>query len=178
MAARNVSCRECGEPQKARGLCKVHYDKLWRSGQLKTARTTRRDVTLRDALGRKNCIKCDKRKAEADFAKGRLRKDGLAPYCKQCVREDWRRSYRDGVYGLPQGTVAKMLAKQNYRCAVCRKQIGESASVDHDHSCCPELPACGKCVRGILCVKCNTYMGYIADSVEVYQSAIAYLQRR
>lgn len=28
--------------------------------------------------------------------------------------------------------------------------------VDHDHACCDKERSCGKCVRGVLCPKCNT----------------------
>ena len=34
-------------------------------------------------------------------------------------------------------------------------------NVDHDHACCPEGGrSCGKCIRGLLCMECNKYLGF------------------
>jgi hypothetical protein len=45
--------------------------------------------------------------------------------------------------------------------------------VDHDHGCCPdEKRSCGGCVRGLLCLRCNTGLGYIE---RMYELATAYL---
>lgn len=31
--------------------------------------------------------------------------------------------------------------------------------VDHDHACCPGIKSCGKCVRGVVCNRCNSAIG-------------------
>jgi hypothetical protein len=67
-------------------------------------------------------------------------------------------------------------------CAVCRRPFGAAGRVfaDHDHACCPAqvdqtAKTCGKCIRGLLCFRCNTALGYI----ELYRDrADDYLARR
>jgi hypothetical protein len=73
-----------------------------------------------------------------------------------------------------------MLAGQGQACAMCRRPFkkGERVCADHDHACCPPSPTtaktCGKCIRGLLCFRCNTALGYI----ELYRDrADAYLAR-
>lgn len=40
-------------------------------------------------------------------------------------------------------------------CEICGDKPDVSLHVDHDHNCCHSEVTCGKCVRGILCSKCN-----------------------
>lgn len=171
-----VQCSECGNPQKARGLCQKHYDNKRRSGQIETVRRTRRDPTVRDANGNKLCIKCSVWYPESNFARNALRKDGLAAYCKLCVRVNWDESYRVVRFGLSKGSIERILIAQNYKCAICSAGVDRSSPVDHDHKCCPGRSACGACVRGIICRTCNSYLGYVNDSVDVFESAIRYLK--
>lgn len=58
-------------------------------------------------------------------------------------------------------------------CFVCGEF--EKLRVDHDHSCCPENQSCDKCVRGILCHKCNTALGLLDDDVNKIMSLATYL---
>jgi hypothetical protein len=51
-----------------------------------------------------------------------------------------------------------MLTAQDGHCAICPttpEQNGKALAVDHDHECCPGRRSCGKCVRGLLCDRCN-----------------------
>lgn len=50
--------------------------------------------------------------------------------------------------------------------------------IDHDWKCCPTaVGICGKCVRGVLCSRCNTGIGMFKDDVTILRSAIEYLSR-
>ena len=71
-----------------------------------------------------------------------------------------------------------MLAAQGNACAMGGEPIeeGQPVFIDHDHACCPaEKSSCGRCVRGLLCLKCNVALGYIEG---MYKLARAYLARQ
>lgn len=68
-----------------------------------------------------------------------------------------------------------LYAKQNGRCATCGRHQplhGDRGNkvmcVDHSHK-------NGK-VRGMLCAKCNSVLGYVKDDIRVLESMIAYLK--
>jgi hypothetical protein len=54
--------------------------------------------------------------------------------------------------------------------------LGEPAVIDHDHACCPGENSCGQCVRALLCIYCNTGIGYFKDEPERLEQAAAYLR--
>jgi hypothetical protein len=143
-----------------------------------------------------NCLKCQEFKPLTAFAKCSKRTDKLQPWCKKC-RADYNRVYsretqrgkrRYGAmtpeqrrlrkvafsYGVDGETYARMLREQNGVCALCKKpetmRNRENLCVDHDH-------ATGR-VRGLLCQKCNQGLGYLGDTVESLEAAIAYIKSR
>jgi hypothetical protein len=98
---------------------------------------------------------------------------------RDLVRERRRQAY----YGITPAAFKKLLAIQNNSCAICKTPHDPSLyrnwkvlAVDHDHSCCDKTPCCGKCVRGLLCVKCNKGIGMFEDSIELLNTAIDYLR--
>lgn len=62
-------------------------------------------------------------------------------------------------------------------CAICGNKCtsGRTLSVDHDHSCCPGSASCGKCIRGLLCTRCNMGLGYFLDDANRLRAAVSYL---
>lgn len=70
---------------------------------------------------------------------------------------------RDGLSKYHKIKSKYKLTKEQYDlmakdgCYICSSK--EFLNVDHDHSCCPGLKSCGKCVRGIVCGSCNTSLG-------------------
>lgn len=73
-----------------------------------------------------------------------------------------------------------MFEAQGGVCAICHKRPDELKKrgtkrlhIDHDHSCCPGVRSCGKCVRGLLCFTCNRDLTaiekpYWVDAAKVY----------
>lgn len=92
----------------------------------------------------------------------------------------WNRAYRFARLGITEERFNEMLEAQGHACAMCHEPFGDAfPQFDHDHNCCePDLTghakSCGKCVRGLLCFRCNTALGYI----EMYGAvAKAYLDQ-
>ena len=96
--------------------------------------------------------------------------------CSPCRQSQlrWRLSKK---YGLPAGKYEEMLIEQAGRCAICLGPMTgtREPAVDHDHACCPGQRSCGRCVRGLLCRRCNSILGYARDDSNVLHAALAYL---
>jgi len=93
------------------------------------------------------------------------------------VREKHDRRQRSIVsHGLTVEQYDELLEKQNGVCALCKLPSKFTLQIDHDHSCCPTVYSCGRCVRGLLCVACNRALGLFKDNVGMLKSAISYLE--
>jgi len=139
----------------------------------------------------KTCNRCGQTKPLDSFAKDKTRRDGRRYDCKECARAYARNWYSANPgrhravtikhkYGMTADEYAAILREQGGGCAICGKtpdQNGKNLAVDHDHSCCPGMRSCGKCVRGLLCDQCNRGIGYFQDSTELLHAAGAYLRR-
>lgn len=78
---------------------------------------------------------------------------------------DWeRRRYLWTQFHITLEQYDELLAAQGGHCALCPATPDKHVKklhVDHDHSCCPGKRSCGKCVRGVLCVNCNSTLGRV-----------------
>ena len=117
--------------------------------------------------------------------------------CKPCARRRDRSYHRTSEetrskdrscyimreYGLSLDDLHRLLAKQQERCAICKRHWRDCPAhrpsryedffiqhlyIDHDHE-------TGK-VRGLLCHSCNVALGMLRDSPSVCRSAIKYLR--
>jgi hypothetical protein len=91
-------------------------------------------------------------------------------------KEQNRELYYKKRYGITLLEYNTLLINQDYRCAICN--IPESNikhgrntyfAVDHCH-------ITGK-VRGLLCYKCNSVLGFVNDDIKCLNNAIKYLER-
>lgn len=81
-------------------------------------------------------------------------------------------------HGLTSERYEALLAAQGGACAICRGTTPYGRGrfhIDHDHRCCPGQRSCGKCVRGLLCGRCNPGLGAFQDSPDLLMAAVAYL---
>jgi hypothetical protein len=101
---------------------------------------------------------------------------------KKRLAEHQRKARLMRRYGITVEQYEEMYAKQGGACALCGTKQ-KVLSVDHDHTCCKsqedrddKTPACGKCVRGLLCVRCNTALGTLGDTPEALMKVQIYLE--
>jgi Recombination endonuclease VII len=86
-----------------------------------------------------------------------------------------RQAYKLLRYSLTHELFNRLLAAQENACGMCRTPFadGQPIFIDHHHGCCrAEKTSCGTCVRGLLCLSCNTALGHIERK---YDLARAYL---
>jgi hypothetical protein len=105
------------------------------------------------------------------------KRSGITRRSQIPANERANKGHRRRKYGLSNDSFQAMIEKQGNCCAICKQVFTRTPHIDHDHSCCPGAKTCGKCIRGLLCHKCNTGLGNLRDSVDVLKSAIEYLQK-
>jgi Recombination endonuclease VII len=153
----------------------------------------------------KRCGKCKLFKKRDLFNNDKHCKDGKSNRCKACRRLEqfrshekhpeknknrtkaWRKnnpdkskeSYRNARYSITSEYFQELLLSQNNQCRICCNTFSAelSPNVDHDHSCCPvNSMVCGKCIRGLLCGRCNKAIGFLEDNVQRLLNAVEYLR--
>ena len=167
----------CELLSQARGLCDLHYRRVTRHftvGLNDPKGIYRPSREGNPPEGYQFCTRC-----QLDLLEGCFDKENHQ-WCLRCRRDvHLRRLYNITINGYEA-----LLEAQGGVCAACHEQekridkrIGRprSLAVDHDHACCPGKRSCGKCIRGLLCSRCNPVLGEVEDSVELLQSMIDYL---
>jgi hypothetical protein len=83
------------------------------------------------------------------------------------LSDRWRRLER--IYGISMERYEALLARQGGVCGICKKPPREPLCVDHSHT--------TGGVRGLLCRKCNTGLGFYDDDASVMAAGAAYLRK-
>lgn len=130
----------------------------------------------------KRCPRCDEVKPASGFFRNSHTRDGLYGYCKPCWTAynnenadpdkraaSLRRAHLRRTYNLTPEDYDAMLAAQGGGCAICKGQCatGKRLAVDHCHK--------EGTVRGLLCKRCNSVIGYVQDDLGLLRAAIDYL---
>ena len=132
----------------------------------------------------KRCPTCKETKPAGEFFRNKNTTDGLYGYCKPCWTAYCKDHGSDPAqraaharafhlrrnYGL---TVEEYDAMLEAQCGVCVCgnvcATGKRLAVDHDHK-------TGE-VRGLLCRRCNSILGYVDDDIALLVTLTEYLRR-
>lgn len=199
-ASTNRTCRIC--EQDFEHVVRRGTPPAYCSAACRRTATYRQRQEKRASLTELRCPRCGETKPVADFsattqtyclpchaAYAREMRANWTPERLEYKRR-WDVAYRHGV------TIERLealLEKQGRKCAICQVGLDEADSrkwhVDHDHGCCTgtsgkgtnagdkRMRSCGKCIRGILCGKCNGGLGLFRDDPEIVAAALKYLRR-
>lgn len=171
----------CGKEAKGKsGYSRGHWSKRIEDRFKISLGTRKRDeYNLSD---KKLCLGCNKEKLVSEFygkARGKFciqcRKDRLNLRNRSRTKEEQKNSFIKCKYGINLDQYKEMLDKQKGLCAICHEpetrinQYGLCLlHIDHNHT-------TGK-VRGLLCHKCNSLLGYSRENKEILKSSINYLE--
>ena len=156
----------------------MHYTRWKRHGSVQpTRRYFREPHPARD--GHKWCSLCEQELPASEFWAQSNKADGLATRCRNCLAD----LKRADNYGLSGADYLALLERQENLCAAChqpetaRHQSGRirRLAVDHNHACCPGKASCGKCIRALLCARCNSILGQANDNADLLEALVSYL---
>jgi hypothetical protein len=161
-------------------------------------------MILLNLIGDKDCSRCRETLPQYEYHLSIRGKFGLSNHCKRCNLKSAQKHYaenrdvrlrtakdrstrlpffrRNRKYGID---FESFWAERGGLCEACsvvtaKRGCGpNSATVDHDHSCCAGnwSNTCGRCVRGLLCSACNRILGIANDSPKRLEGCIAYLRK-
>ena len=114
-----------------------------------------------DRNGEHFCVKCNTYKPFSEFIFVK-KTNKYFSYCRSCGSL----KQRLGAYGISESNYYGILELQDNKCAICHDVL---THIDHNHE-------TGK-VRGILCLKCNSILGFSRDSIDILYNSINYLKK-
>lgn len=165
------TCTRCGQTKPAGDMKR---DPKYSDGLSCFCKRCHQDYSVAWQHRNKERLKEYRRKQYATH-KPRFRAQAKARYNPQTVR--WYNLKR--LYRITRQWYESRLAEQNECCAICGRHHTEFArplAIDHDHSCCPTAPTCGKCNRGLLCGSCNAALHLVDRDPTWLQKALAYTE--
>jgi hypothetical protein len=112
----------------------------------------------------------------------RWRQNRKEDYWASARRSSLKRTYGANIAQHQQ----RVRQEQRGKCPLCLRSLDTSRrpSQDHSHKCCPpvigrngkpQVKTCGRCLRGILCTRCNQALGFIENEAWL-ERAIAYIK--
>jgi len=132
----------------------------------------------------KTCTRCGISKPLTEFYKRKNRPSGVISECKDCTIARSRARYEGAkdeindkraakLYGIDYAEVVKMRANSDGICQCCGRpglHHHKRLVIDHDHS-------TGE-VRGLICSRCNSILGFAQDDLQTLKNLVSYLENK
>jgi hypothetical protein len=147
-----------------------NYCKLCQSEYAKAKYDSRRVHPAKIKEEKMHCRRCNQYLSFDKFPKQKK----YQSYCKEC-RTHIGRKHNLYKLGVSVEKYIELEKQQDYKCKICGGSDKKRLSVDHNHSCCNSFPACGTCIRGLLCSRCNRALGIVNDDISLLKKMIDYL---
>lgn len=132
--------------------------------------------------GRRQCKKCENKRdyqaTRADPERYEKKKAQVRDYCRRNPKPyDPVKERKSTIRrkGISVDDYERMVDEQDGKCAICGSCV-EVLFIDHDHECCPGERACGNCVRGLLCNRCDLALSHFGEDVSVMRRAVEYME--
>lgn len=132
--------------------------------------------------GKRTILLCKNCGEEFSELNTKIRSGGGKFCCNECYKEYRKRNSKDpkklnilyqkkSKYNLSKEEYLKLFEIQDNKCAICGCKFDEikKGYVDHNHL--------TNRVRGLLCTKCNSLLGFAEDNIEILRKAIDYLEK-
>ena len=120
---------------------------------------------------------CDKCCTENRAKRARRREAARKAQQTKAERQtEPRRKRFIGSHDITEEEYRSLLESQGGVCAICQNppRTGRLV-VDHDHTC--HKPwGCRKCIRGLICITCNSGLGKLGDDIAGLERALTYLR--
>ncbi len=124
--------------------------------------------------GRNTCLRCENQRKRESV--DRRKKENPDAWIEKQRAYDHKRNLRR-YFGITPEDYQKLLEDQQGACKTCGiKPPTIKLAVDHDRACCPGRNSCGKCVRGLLCVQCNTTLGLLKENPITINNLLKYVK--
>lgn len=163
----------CTRQVKKEKLCDRHLEQMKSGVGLSPISLGQRKIAtiIRNEFGQKQCQYCERWLDLNCFTKQNHAPDKLAYKCKLCRNLE--------RHNISYDRFIKIISYQDWSCAVCKTKLNENINelcIDHDHSCCTKADSCGKCIRGILCRKCNMAEGLLKSDISIIENLLIYVK--
>lgn len=155
MADRICSVPNCEGVNAARSYCSMHLQRFYATGGVGPSGPFKKKLGRNSDGTVKNCVISTCKKKQ---------------HAKRLCN---RHNHMHTTFNMPLGMIEKF--EGNPECSIPSCKSTEMLRIDHDHSCCDGPRSCGRCVRGWLCHKCNSALGFVRDNPEILKDLGTYL---